>query len=273
MKDGKNISCWIGRSDLIGDAVMSLPMFSYFEKLYPGSYKIFPLMRKCLQAAPLLINHPLIDRIHISEHDEDFGGYDKSVFEKCDIKLNTRPSHQIDDWYNYFDCVPETIRMAGIDLDHFNSTLSEQERYPRLYRYFDTGLFNPNSFGYCVKDERVKSSKNIAIQPFCGYGKGLERSPDKGFWSKLVKKLIDAGYEVSHYGFVNEPVLSYDVRYSKLTDLSFFDQVKAALASKCLISGDSGFSWVTGAYSHKSIYLITNWQRNHYQNLFAFLYI
>ena len=242
----------------------------YFEKLYPNSYKTWHLLGKTSQATPIWINHPLIDRIKVSKYPESYDEEDVQIIKNSDIVINTRPQHKIQDWYNYFSCTDETIQMGGINLRHYYSLLDEEERRPKLYRWFDVGLFNPESVGYCRNDvSNVKSNKNIAIQPFCGYGRGLNRSPNVNFWSSLIEKLIDLDFDVHHYGFVNEPVLSSHPKYKNFTHLTFFEQIKAALDSECFIGGDSGFSWVIGAYSHKSIYFVTNWLPNHNRNLLA----
>ncbi len=269
-KKGKNFKLFLGRSDLIGDTVMCEPSLRYFEKIYPNSYKYWHLLGKTSQAASLWLNHPLIDRLKISKNLESYDEEDYEIMRKCDIVINTRPQHKIEDWYNYYNCVEETIQMAGINLDHFNSILTEEERRPKLYKWFKEGLFEEEKVGYCVNETfHTKKIKNIAIQPFCGYGKGLNRSPDAGFWSKLIEKLLSLDYYVYHYGFVNEPSLSSKAGYKKLTHLPFFEQIKAALDSEIIVGGDSGFMWTVGAFSHKAVQLITNWLPNHNRNLLA----
>ena len=62
---------------LIGDTICSLPTLLYFEKKYPGSYKIWPIEKKVSFIAPLFLNHPLIDKIKISGGWGEFNG-------KCD---------------------------------------------------------------------------------------------------------------------------------------------------------------------------------------------
>jgi hypothetical protein len=261
-------------SNLIGDIVMSLPLLDYFEKLYPKSYKIFHIDGKCAQAAQVFINHALIDKIKISKFPESYDNEDYGLMKSCDLVINTRPHHNDNYWYNKRNCVEETALMTGVNLDHFNSILTDDEKYPKLNKWFQPGLFDPNSVGYCKEKytrENTDFTKIIAIKPFSGYGSGFSRSPSREWWERLVAELIGLGYTVRHFGFVNEPLLSTDKdNYQRLTHLNFFDQVKAALDSKLSIHCDDGFAWILGAYSHKSVQLLCFWQDKHVNNAFAF---
>ena len=58
---------------------MGLPILNYYEKKYPGSYKYWVIQKKCAQCAPLYFNHPLIDRIKITDEWDEFGDYDNFV--------------------------------------------------------------------------------------------------------------------------------------------------------------------------------------------------
>ncbi len=271
-KEGKNFSLFLGRSDLIGDTVMCEPMLRYFEKLYPNSYKYWHILGKCSQAAPLWFNHPLIDKIKISKNLESYDEEDYEIMKKCDIVINTRPQHKDNFWFNRHDCVMETAIMTGIDINDFNSRLSEDEKFPKLYQWFNIGKFDFNLVGYCKNENKIEKKQNniISIKPFAGYNGGGKRSCSEKWWKGMVKKLLDLGYEVKHYGFVTEPILSEESGYKKLTHLSFFEQIKLCLDSILTIGEDSGFMWCLGGYSHKSIHLLSNWQPGHITNFLAF---
>ena len=107
---------------------------------------------------------------------------------------------------------------------------------------------------------------NIAIWPFAG---SQGRSPSPKWWNVLIDGLIFKGYTVSHYGMPWDPILSNLKGYKTFPNLSYFDQVKAALASRLVIGTDSGAQWVMGAYSHPAINLMTNWLPDHRTNLLA----
>ena len=63
----KGFKIWGFGYGIIGDLIMSLPMLTYYEKKYPESYKIWAIYKKCAQCAPIYFNHPLIDRIKITD--------------------------------------------------------------------------------------------------------------------------------------------------------------------------------------------------------------
>ena len=85
----KNFKIWGTCYGLIGDLVMSLPILTYFEKKYPGSYKYFAIEQKVSQCAPLFFNHPLIDRIKITDEWSGFGRIDRRLIAGCNIKCTT----------------------------------------------------------------------------------------------------------------------------------------------------------------------------------------
>jgi len=57
----KDLKYWGVSYGALGDLIMGLPVLRYFEKKSPGSYKYWIMWQKCSFAAPLFINHPLID--------------------------------------------------------------------------------------------------------------------------------------------------------------------------------------------------------------------
>lgn len=258
---GKNLKCFLGRASLVGDTIMFLSSLTYFKKLYPDSYTIFPIARKCSQAAMLYIGHPEIDKIHILENWESLGENDIKLVNSCDIKINPFPSHPpcpgyivgIDNfWYNHYNCVTETARMAGIDEGAFNTLLSEEERKPHLYQWFELN----------------KEPKSIAIHARAGYNKEQTRNPSTQYWKGLTATLIKEGYKVYHCGVESEEDIGEGV--IRITNLSLFDQIKIALSTDCLIGNDSGFSWIYGAYGHNMISLINIQSPGHITNELAF---
>ncbi|MDO8609186.1 MAG: hypothetical protein Q7R95_01440, partial [bacterium] len=95
------------------------------------------------------------------------------------------------------------------------------------------------------------------------------RSPSVEWWTKIIQYLINSGYSIYHFGYLNEPELSNSKLYNKYTELSFFEQVKISLSTKLTIGTDSGAMWVMGAYSHPAIHLMTYWLPNHNKNQYA----
>lgn len=250
----KNFKLFSGRASLIGDTIMFLPALNYLETKYPNSYKIFPISKKTHQSAPLFINHPLIDKIYVLEEEEGFSAQDIKLIKECDFAINPFPNHpDVKDWYNYYNCIEETIRMAGINLKEFNS-LPIDFKKPKLEKWFKI----------------TKNEKTIAIWPFANYGIDNNRNPSVEWWQNLLK-ILDKEYKILHFGAPAEPNLGEGLNnYYNLTNLSFFEMVKITLGCEFSIGTDSGSSWVIGAYGFPQINLILKNSPNHIKNFTAF---
>lgn len=259
------IRCWGVRSGMVGDMIMALPVLNYLELKAPGSYKYWAIGQRFAQAAPLFINHPLIDKIHILssperlEHPKDL-----DIACKCDAIFNITPDHPdgmpgINDfWWNNYSLCEETFRMAGYTVEQFRS-MPEELRKPKLEKWFMTEN-RPNSIG---------------IWPFAAYGKEPGRSPSKEWWEKLLPQLWDLNYVVYVFGHPNDPQLFQDSYLSNfnledMRHLSFFDQIKWSLEMDLCVNTDSGSGWVIGAYGHKQISLLTNHAPKHNTNIYSF---
>lgn len=266
-KTGKNFKCFGTRQSLLGDALMSFPILNFLEKQYPNSYKIFHLARKCSQMAPLLLNHPLIDRILISDCEEGFGPKDIEEMKACDIVLNTMPPyHSREDWPNFFTIFEETWLMSGLKLEDYHS-LSEEEKRPKLVKWFNI---------------EKQPKKTIALWPCAGYGNENKRNPSKEWYFNLTKKLISEGYSVIQFGHPKDynfiplilapPYSRIDgfENFQSLKHLPFFDQIKMTLGCDLVISTDSGSGLIFGAYEMPQISLLTNHFPGHTRNLTAF---
>ncbi|MDO8610854.1 MAG: hypothetical protein Q7R95_10010, partial [bacterium] len=162
----KNFKIWGTSYGLIGDLVMSLPILTYFENKYTNSYKYFVIQKKCSQCVGLFINHPLIDKIKITDDWEYFGEEDMKIYNQCQIKTILDQKHNDQHWYNKYNCVEETARLAGI----FDITelLTKEELVPKLYRWFNVGFLSAHNHGYTSEyDGSHNSTSNIiSIWPF-----------------------------------------------------------------------------------------------------------
>ena len=274
----KNFKIWGVSFSLIGDLIVGLPQLTYFEKKYPGSYKYWGIHKKMSHAAPLFYNHPLIDRIKITDTWGGFGEYDYKLASDCDITtrdidherktlLNARPE---DYWYNRHDIIEQIARMSGIS--DIREVLTEEELRPKLYKWFDA------DFDAIEKNEgytkaRTSSgkipNKSIVIWPFSGYNHWPSRSPSPHWWNVLVDTLINNGFTDIHCGWIEEPHVSNLDGYNRCVDLSFFEQVKISLATNLAIGADSGSMWTLVAYSFPAIHLMTNWRDGHVENFSA----
>lgn len=265
----KDFKIWGVSYGLVGDLIMSLPTLNYLEKKYPNSYKYWVIQKKCSQCLNLFINHPLIDRIKITDNWEDYGEEDKQIIKNCDVVIPFDQRHENDRWYNTYGCVEETARLAGFH--DIKEILNKEEMTPKLEKWFNVGFDNSLNTGYSkIYHKTTDNLDCISIWPFAGYGEiSSRRSPSKDWWIKTVKKLTDENYRVFHFGFINEPELSDSDLYSNFTKMSFFDQIKISLSTKLAIGTDSGSMWVLGAYSFPAIHLMTYWMPGHNKNPMA----
>jgi ADP-heptose:LPS heptosyltransferase len=214
------------------------------------------------------LNHPLIDRIKITDEYSGFGNEDKKLMNECDFICSATANHDIKDWYNYRDCVTETARLAGIN--DMTEVLTSNEMKPKLIPWFSPGFENPSITTYSKKNivDLSHFKKSVGIWPFTGQTIS-GRSPSSQWWNALIEKLTNEDYTVFHFGRMAEPTLSNAEGYYRAFSLSFFQQVKAALATNITIGPDTGPMWVMGAYSHPSINLVTNYLPGHKSNLLA----
>ena len=109
---------------------MSLPQLNYFKNKYKDIYVNFVIHKKISYCAPLFLNHPLIDKIHISGEWSSFNENDYRLASNCDIvttkidhlnkKILDRDHLFEKDWYNFKTCIDENASMSGInDLDDY----------------------------------------------------------------------------------------------------------------------------------------------------------
>lgn len=265
---GSHIKIWGMSYGLIGDLVAGLPLLNYFEKKYPNSYKYWVIEKKCSFIAPIFFNHPLIDKIKITDNWGSIGESDKIEMSKCDILVpyGEGVKHSTPDWWNYYDLVEETALLHGIT--DLTEVLDQEEMFPRLYRWFDVGIDNPNSHTYTKSNSNYVDpfQGSVAIWPFGQGDQAYGRNPSVSWYDSLIKKLNHKGIRVFHYGRKTEPNLTNCANYTKMTNLSFFNQLKACLASDIVLGPNTGPMWIVGAYSHPAIHLMTSYLPTHTQN-------
>lgn len=217
--------------------------------------------------APIFLNHPLIDKIRITDNWDGFGENDRKLMAECDVVVDTENyKHPQKNWYNYTGFIEETAILAGIT--DITEVLTPDELKPKLIKWFDPGFDNPHNHTYSKTNARnlVEFDRNIAIWPFAQADNHLGRSPSTMWWNQFIEKLTKQNYTVYHYGKKTDPNLSDLPGYKNLTYLSFFDQIKACLASKLVIGPNTGPMFVVGAYSHPSLHLLTNYYHDHNEN-------
>lgn len=251
MQYDKNFKCWGVSYGVVGDLIMGLPVLTYMEKKFPGSYKYWIIEKKVAFTAPLYLNHPLIDCIRITGEWSGFSREDYEIAATCEFKCTMDNwKHDEPDWYNRRGQIEETARIAGIyDLKEW---LTEEELMPKLYKWWDDGSLDDNT---------------IAIWPFAGRDAVELRSPSVTWWGELMREIENMGYNVAQFGHPKDMIIWPHVK--RYNHLSYFEQVQKALTCKMSIGTDSGNMWVMGAYSHPGINLLTNWLFYHNNNMAA----
>ena len=253
MNIDKNFKIFGVRGSMLGDSIMALPVLNYLEKIYPNSYKYWSLAKKYSQLSQIYLNHPLIDKIQITDGDEGMCPGDIRIANSCDLVINTMPNHTREDWFNHYNIYEETFMMAGFPLEEYRNLSPDQQR-PKLEKWFNIEKF----------------SKKIAIFPFAGYNRESKRSPSVLWYKELCSELSGLGYWIFHFGHFNEPLLEYNYPYTNFTKLPLFDQIKMALGCDLVVGTDSGTALVIGAYEHPQISLLTNHWPGHITNPMAF---
>lgn len=253
---GKNFKIFGVRSGILGDTIMSLPILNWLENNYPNSYKYFLIDKKCSQFAQGYFNHPLMDKILITEKDEGMGSREIEIANSCDIVINPSPSHPFgDSWPNFRSIYEETWIMAGLPLNEYHGLPSEQQR-PKLSCWFNV----------------TKYPKTVAIFPFAGYNREPKRSPSVAWYTKLFHELAARKFKVFHFGHFTEHRFFWPDTgfYHNFTELPFFEQIKMAVGCEFTIGTDSGSALIMGAYEVPQISLLGIHWPGHIQNPLAF---
>lgn len=266
----KDFKIWGFTYALIGDLIMGLPQLTYMEKKYPGSYKYWVILQKVSQCAPLFLNHPLIDKIYITEGWNSFSTKDLKIAKSCDVATNyNKWVHSRKDWYNYNNCLEESAYMAK--LHDIKEVLTEEERIPKLYKWFKPELPNLANKSYSKKytPSLEDLTKSVGIWPFAA-AKSKTRSPSISWWKAVTDLLIEDEFKIFIFGWEDEPTLNDHPNCISYKHLSYFDQVKASLATSVCIGPDTGAMWVMNAYGHPCVNLLSNYLKNHTKNKLAF---
>lgn len=242
------------RPSMLGDLIASLPFLNWLEKQYPESYKCIYIDLKCSSIAPLLLNHPLIDKIQISEESDKLSINDKKLFDTYDLCFDPYASILKDGWFNEMGIIESTFKMSWafgfgrIDPKQWD-TLTKEEKYPRLYQWFD-----------------YKINNYICIWSSPGYSSDIcnqRRSPSKRYWSELVDRLLKDGYKIAQLGMKDHELISEKVL--DLRHYSLFEAIKFSCGGTSL-GTDSGSMHVLGALGMKQVILSTFWRLGHIIN-------
>ena len=246
----------VTRLSLIGDQICSLPFATYLEKLYPGSFKVALVDKKCQQISSLLVNAPYIDGIRVTEESDKISQKDEEYFKRFNATFEPFPQPTEDYWYNKMDVREQTFKMSWlrgqgrINPEEWN-VLSEEERKPRLTQYFPV-----KNQGNCIA---IWSASGYAADPV-----NEKRNPSWLYWNELSQRLHKEGYHVAQLGTMDHELVNDYIL--DLRSLSLFEAIRFSLGCKVSIGTDSGSMHILGALAANQILLTTYWRKNHVSN-------
>lgn len=245
-KDNPRI--FIGRSNMLGDVLATLPFAAYLKKRWPESTIIFAMGKSSSQAAMLYLSHPLISEIFITDGQEDLASErDFAMVKSCDLVFPLKPNHRDNLYPQKRNIFWESAHMQGLD-DGLWDALTEEEKIPKLVKWW-----NPvkRPFG---------DKKTVFFTGMPNYGKESKRWVSKKYLEELVLKLIDLGYCVIQSGGEqddfwfdkwtiddNTPRVN-NFNFLRVNERCFFEQIQIANESDCVVGSDSGMSLILGAY-------------------------
>jgi ADP-heptose:LPS heptosyltransferase len=239
-----------------GDSVCSLVAARYIKKIFPNSYSVAVLDPRTKELAPLLINHPDIDRICISQKQEGYTDTEKQWASAFDYNLPLFGHYVPDNWGKTMNWVERNFRIrfqfestdSKLSVIGWN-TLTKEEKMPML-----TPWFNVN---------RLK--KTIVISPFVGYNLSDEttrtRSPSMEWWINVVEMITKMGFNVVQIGLPNLPLIKHD-KVNDKRELSLLESVKLALGADIFFGACGGMQFIINSYGHKTICPFTNWVKD-----------
>lgn len=258
------IKCFVGRSQLLGDSISSLPLLHLAKKRYPNSYITWPIAKKSQSTIQFIKNHPLINEILISDDDEgniytiDGVQYNQKTdkLPGFDFQIDCNPPARAN-WYNNDKnrLVNENCLMAGFIQEEFDN-LNDQEKIPKLYRYFDLKYFS------------TPKVPVITFQSTAGYGQGLTRSPSVDWWNNLIESCQNRFCFVQ-IGHPNDAIVR---KAGNICHHDFIEQFAYILGSSLYIGIENGITWIVGAYGEiPQINLTTYHMPNHSSNPIAWM--
>lgn len=241
----------------IGDAVCSLPAARYIKKVFPNSYSVAVLDTRSKELAPLLLNHPDIDKIYITQQEGGYTQMEARWVSTFDCNLHLFGHFVPDNWIKTITPRETNFRLR-FQFQPPNSPLSgngwnfltEDEKKPKLMQWFDIGRFD----------------KLIVISPFVGYHPNDKttqiRNPSLDWWKSIVEMLLQMGFIVAQVGIPNSQLVYDHENFIDKTYLSLLESVKLSLGADLFIGACGGMSFVINAYGHKTICPYTDWIKN-----------
>lgn len=237
-----------------GDIVMGQVSASILKKKLPNSNFTLCINNNYQDIAPLFIDNPVIDKIHILNKDKDgFNENDKIWIneQNFDHVFNPMADHNHGDpWFLHRHQTLETALIHGL----VNQEEIDNNKYSNqifLNKWFTV---NSNFTGF------------IALQAFAGsYDLNNKKTLTVEKAQEIVDKINKLGYGVLQLGIESEPKLKNTIRIES----NYFESVKNMLGCKLLISTDSGLIWTASGYQFPTIglYSYDYYGKNYVKNI------
>lgn len=211
-----------------GDLYMCTVAARCLKRVVPDSHLTFIIASDYRECAPIFLDHPDIDRVHILSRSKD--GLDEIDWkwikdQKFDHIFNPMQDHDHSDpWWKKRHQALETAYMHRLPIDADDGKIS-------LTRWF--------------KPE-VGLEKYVAISPWAAFYAGTTnpKAIPMHMIQRVVDWLIGNGWSVLQIGGPNEPV----IEGAKQLSTDYFTSLRYVLGCRAMIMGDSGFNWLLSGY-------------------------
>lgn len=223
-----------------GDLYMATVAARCLKRHDPDSHLTFVIAADYRDCAPLFLDHPNIDRIHILNRGRDgFDAVDRAWIDdqKLFYAFNPMVDHDHSDpWWKRRIQTHEAAYMHGVPIP------PDDDGKIRMTRWFKP-----------TED----LGKYVAISPFPASYAGIKNG--KSLSIERAQDIVDLlrnehGYRVLQVGAKDEPTL----KGVEKMDRSYFEAVKDVLGCRLFIGGDSGFTWLMSGYGFPTLALYSD---------------
>lgn len=216
-----------------GDLLIQLPILSSILKNFPDCQITYNINKKYAGIVPLLLNHPHIKNIYISDGYEKFSEKDEKFLseKKFDHVFNPMPKHDDPEWYNKFTYCQEIARIHRLPPPESNQI--------NLTKWFDVP---------------EKNDKLITTSLFAS-GTQYEKTLEFKKIRELFWEIESLGYEVVRLDQNEEfDRLCYSEWESNKN--SMIDAARLMLSARLHITVDTSWSWISSGYQHPTLLLL-----------------
>lgn len=213
-----------------GDIFMGTVAARCLKASDPTCHLTFVIGSDYHEAAPLFINHPHIDRIHVLHGKDDFDEVDHAWIATQGFTHIFNPKQDHDHsrpWWRERHQTLETAHMYGIPIPAGESGKITMERWFEI---------------------RTQWPNTIALAPFPAWYAGPNNlkalSPTRA--QEIVDYIKGKGLNVLQVGAPGEPSLRDTIHQST----PYLHSVMNVLRCRAFICGDSGLNWLMSGYNH-----------------------